>query len=117
MIPGGAGAVKHAVTVLRWDLVEELPQGLVALALVTHLSNRDSTGAGADVEGAILLTCVIQVAGLGGVQAVVVFRKGRLTYAGRGLEGELRTLLADFTDASAVNVKEHLLRVGQLSTF
>lgn len=83
MISRGAGAEKHAVAVFGWHLVEKLPQGLLAFAFVAHFSGGDSAGAGADVRRAVLLTRVVQVAGFGGVQAVVVLRKGRLTCVGR----------------------------------
>lgn len=61
-------------------LVKELPQGLVALPLVADFSGGDAAGAGADVGRAILLTCVIQVAGFGSVQAVILSGHCRLTY-------------------------------------
>lgn len=53
-------------------LVEELPQGLVALALVADLGDGDAAGARVDVGRAVLLARVVEVAGLGGVQAVVL---------------------------------------------
>lgn len=53
-------------------LVEELPQCLVALPLVADLGGGHAAGAGADVGRAVLLARVVQVAGLGGVQAVVL---------------------------------------------
>lgn len=70
-------------------LVEELPQGLVALPLVADLSRGDAAGAGADVGRAVLLARVVQVAGLGGVQAVVLSGHRWLTCR-RGEEGEAR---------------------------
>lgn len=60
-------------------LVKELPQGLVALPLVADFGGGDAAGAGADVGRAVLLTRVIQVTGLGGVQAVVLLRGCRLS--------------------------------------
>lgn len=53
-------------------LVKELPQGLVALPLVADFSSGNAAGARADVGRAVLLTCVIQVAGLGSIQAVIL---------------------------------------------
>lgn len=61
-------------------LVKELPQGLVALPLVADFGGGDATGARADVGRAVLLTGVVQVAGLGGVQAVVLSGHCWLTY-------------------------------------
>lgn len=61
-------------------LVKELPQGLVALPLVADFSGRDAAGARADVGRAVLLTRVVQVAGLGSVQAVVLSGHCWLTY-------------------------------------
>lgn len=55
------------------DLVEELPEGLVALAPVADVVGH-AGGAGGDVGRPVLLAGVVQVAGLGGVQAVVPFR-------------------------------------------
>lgn len=52
------------------NLVEELPQGLVALAPVAHLAGH-AGGARRDVGGPVLLARVVEVTGLGGVQAVV----------------------------------------------
>lgn len=60
-------------------LVEELPQGLVALPLVADFGGGDAAGAGADVGRAVLLTRVVQIAGLGSVQAVVLSGHRRLT--------------------------------------
>lgn len=60
-------------------LVKELPQGLVALPLVADFSGGDAAGAGADVGRAVLLTRVIQVAGLGSVQTVILSGHCRLT--------------------------------------
>lgn len=60
-------------------LVKELPQGLVALPLVADFGRGDAAGAGADVGRAVLLARVVQVAGLGGVQAVVLSGHRRLT--------------------------------------
>ena len=54
------------------NLVEELPQGLVALASVADLVGH-AGGARGDVRGPVLLTGVVEVTGLGGVQAVVPF--------------------------------------------
>lgn len=67
------GAEEHAVGVLAGHAVEELAQGLVALAAVAALRGRDLAVADGDVGGAKLLAVVIQVAGLGGIQAVVAF--------------------------------------------
>ncbi len=61
-------------------LVKELPQGLVALPLVADFSGGDAAGAGADVGRAILLTRVIQVAGLGSVQTVILSGHCRFPY-------------------------------------
>lgn len=58
-------------------LVEELPQGLVALALVADLGDGDAAGAGVDVGRAVLLARVVEVAGLGRVQAVVLLCRRR----------------------------------------
>lgn len=60
-------------------LVKELTQGLVALSLVADLGGRHPAGTGVDVSRAVLLTRVIQVTGLGGVQAVVLLRGCRLS--------------------------------------
>ena len=60
-------------------LVKELTQGLVALALVADLGGRHPAGARVDVSRAVLLTRVIQVTGLGGVQTVVLLRGCRLS--------------------------------------
>lgn len=60
-------------------LVKELPQGLVALPLVADFGRGDAAGAGADVGRAVLLARVVQVAGLGGVQTVVLSGHGGLT--------------------------------------
>lgn len=81
-----AGAEEHPVAVLGRHLVEELPQGLVALAPVADLVGH-AGGARGDVGGPVLLAGVVQVAGLGGVQAVVPFGdvlhcKGRERKAG-----------------------------------
>lgn len=65
------GAKEHAVGVLAGHTVKELAQGLVALAAVTAFGGRDLAVADGDVGGAKLLAVVIQVAGLGGIQAVV----------------------------------------------
>lgn len=65
---------------LGWHLVEELAQSFVTLALVAHLSGGDSAGAWADVGRAVFLTRVVQVAGFGCVQAVVVLANGCFTY-------------------------------------
>lgn len=61
-------------------LVKELPQGLVALPLVAGFSSGDAAGAGADVGRAVLLARVIQVAGLGSIQAVILSGHCWLTY-------------------------------------
>lgn len=66
-------------------LVEELPQGLVALALVADLGDRDAAGAGVDVGRAILLARVVEVAGFGGVQAVVLLGGCRFRCKIKGL--------------------------------
>lgn len=67
-----AGAEEHPVAVLGRNLVEELPEGLVALTAVADLVGH-AGGAGGDVGRPVLLTGVVQVAGLGCVQAVVPF--------------------------------------------
>lgn len=72
-----AGAEEHAVGVLAGHAVEELAQGLVALAAVAALGRRDLAVADGDVGGAQLLAVVVQVAGLGGVQAVVALGADR----------------------------------------
>lgn len=50
----------------------------MALALVAHLRSRHPAGARVDVRRAVLLTRVVQVTGLGGVQAVVLLCRSRL---------------------------------------
>lgn len=60
-------------------LVKELPQRLVALPLVAGLGGGDAAGAGADVGRAVLLARVIQVAGLGGIQTVILSGHCRFT--------------------------------------
>lgn len=60
-------------------LVKELPQGLVALPLVADFGCGDAAGAGADVGRAVLLTRVIQVAGLSGIETVVLSGYCRFT--------------------------------------
>jgi hypothetical protein len=65
------GAEEHAVGILAGHTVEELAQGLVALAAVAAFGGRDLAVADGDVGGAELLAVVVQVAGLGGIQAVV----------------------------------------------
>lgn len=72
-----AGAEEHAVGVLAGHPVEELAQGLVALPAVAALGGRDLTVADGDVGGAQLLAVVVQVAGLGSVQAVVALGADR----------------------------------------
>lgn len=67
-----AGAEEHPVAVLGRNFVEELPEGLVALAAVADFVGH-AGGAGGDVGGPVLLAGVIQVAGLGRIQAVVPF--------------------------------------------
>lgn len=79
-----ARAEQHAVAVLGRHLVEELAQGLVALAAVAHLGGGDAGGAGADVGRAVLLAGVVQVASLGCIQAVVLLGHGWLACWGRG---------------------------------
>ena len=74
--PVSAGAEEHAVGVLARHAVEELAQGLVALAAVAALRRRDLAVADGDVGGAQLLAVVVQVAGLGGIQAVVALGTG-----------------------------------------
>lgn len=70
-------------------LVKELPQGLVALPLVADFSSGDAAGAGTDVGWAVLLTRVIQVAGLGSIQTVILSGHCRLTFMGkRGVEAQ-----------------------------
>lgn len=70
-------------------LVKELPQGLVALPLVAGFSSGDAAGAGADVGRAVLLARVIQVAGLGSIQAAILSGHCWLTYR-RGEEAQGR---------------------------
>ena len=72
-----AGAEEHAVGVLAGHAVKELAQGLVALPAVAALAGRDLTVADGDVGGAQPLAVVVQVAGLGGVQAVVALGADR----------------------------------------
>lgn len=60
-------------------LVEELPQGLVALPLVADFSCGDAAGTGADVGRAVLLTRVVQVAGLSSIETVVLSGHCRFT--------------------------------------
>lgn len=67
-----AGAEEHPVAVLGRNFVKELPEGLVALAAVADLVGH-AGGAGGDVGGPVLLAGVVQVAGLGRIQAVVPF--------------------------------------------
>lgn len=67
-----AGTEEHPVAVLGRDLVEELPEGLVALAAVADFVGH-AGGARRDVGRPVLLAGVVQVAGLGRVQAVVPF--------------------------------------------
>lgn len=67
-----AGAEEHSVAVLGRDLVKELPEGLVALAAVADLIGH-AGGARRDVGRPVLLAGIIQVAGLGCIQAVVPF--------------------------------------------
>ena len=70
-------------------LVKELPQGFVALPLVAHLGAGHTASARADVGRAVLLARVVEVAGLGCVQAVVLSGHCRLTYkGGMGEAGE-----------------------------
>jgi hypothetical protein len=59
-----AGTEEHPVAVLGWDLIEELPEGLVALAAVADFVGH-AGGAWGDVCRSVLLAGVIQVAGLG----------------------------------------------------
>lgn len=72
-----AGAEEHSVGVLAGHAVEELAQGLVALAAVAALGGRDLAVADGDVGGAQLLAVVVQVAGLGSVQAMVALGTDR----------------------------------------
>lgn len=65
------GTEEHAVGILAGHTVKELAQGLVALAAVAAFGGRDLTVADGDVGGAELLAVVVQVAGLGGIQAVI----------------------------------------------
>lgn len=65
------GAEEHAVGILAGHTVKELAQGLVALAAVAAFSGRDLAVADRDVGGAKFLAVVIQVAGLGSIQAVI----------------------------------------------
>lgn len=67
-----AGAEKHPIAVLGRNFVKELPEGLVALAAVADFVGH-AGGAGGDVGGPVLLAGVIQVAGLGCIEAVVSF--------------------------------------------
>lgn len=71
-----AGTEEHPIAVLGRDLVEELPEGLVALAPVADVVGH-AGGAGGDVGRPVLLAGVVQVAGLGGVQAVVALGADR----------------------------------------
>lgn len=71
------GAEEHAVGILAGHTVKELAQSLVALAAVAAFGGRDLTVADGDIRGAKLLAVVIQVAGLGGIQAVVAFGTDR----------------------------------------
>lgn len=57
---------------LGWNLVEELPEGLVALAPVADVIGH-AGGTRGDVRGPVLLAGVIEVAGLGSIKAVVPF--------------------------------------------
>lgn len=67
-----AGAEEHAVAVLGRNLVEELPEGLVALAPVADVIGH-AGGTRGDVRGPVLLAGVVEVAGLGSIKAVVPF--------------------------------------------
>ena len=71
------GAEEHAVGVLAGYAVKELAQGLVALAAIAALRGRDLTVADGDVGGAQLLAVIVQVTGLGGIQAVVALGADR----------------------------------------
>lgn len=72
-----AGAEEHAVGVFAGHAVEELAQGLVALAAVAAFGGRDLAVADGDVGRTQLLAVVVQVAGLGCVQAVVALGADR----------------------------------------
>lgn len=50
----------------------------MALPLVADFSGGDAAGAGGDVGRAVLLTYVIQVAGLGSIETVVLSGHSRL---------------------------------------
>lgn len=54
------------------NFVEELPQSLVALTPVADLVGH-AGGARGDVGGPVLLAGIVEVTGLGGIQAVVPF--------------------------------------------
>ena len=81
--PASSGAV--APIRLGGYLVKELAQRFVALPLVADLGAGHAAGAGADVRRAVLLTRVVQVAGLRRVQAVVLSGHRRLSWKGRRL--------------------------------
>lgn len=69
----------------------------MALALVAHLRSRHPAGARVDVRRAVLLTRVVQVTGLGGVQAVVLLCRGRLDFGEKRHTGNDDYLLAQGT--------------------
>lgn len=87
---------------LGGDLVKELPQGLVALAPVANLVGH-AGGARGDVGGPVLLAGVVEVTGLGGVQAVVPLghglhcrgEKGRRDPRVGGPEAHIRSVLPE----------------------
>lgn len=74
----GAGAEQQLVGVVGRNAVEELPQRLVALRTVARPRAGGRLDAGRDVFRAKLLTRLIYVAGLGGIQAAVHRRDFRL---------------------------------------
>lgn len=55
----------------------------MALALVADLRDGDAAGAGVDVGRAVLLARVVEVAGFGGVQAVVLLGGRRFRWKRR----------------------------------
>lgn len=74
----GAGTEQQLVGVVGGDAVKELPQRLVALGSVARPRAGRRLDAGRHVLRAKLLTRLVDVAGLGGVQAAVHRRYFRL---------------------------------------
>ena len=60
----------------------------MALPLVAYFCGGDSGGAGADVGRAVLLTRVVQVAGFGGIQAVILSGHRRFAYRHKDMKVE-----------------------------